>query len=1118
MASVDLLPWNSAPGRSIDIELGGQEVINIELDTLDSNADDVLEVLKEGQPKVAYWTRLAGEYMRRDHLDAAEKIALSAIESFQSSGSISSLPTIYSLLSSIQLAKARKAPKLKLHNARQDIMTAEKSRDEYMKEATQLLNHGDQAAAEGGEISSATKELLLLTRAIHQLANRSMEDALRSFEAVLKERPTNLISLLGKARILYARRQYTAALKLFQQALQLNPYCLPDPRIGIGLCLWAMNHREKAKAAWERSVEMNPSEWSGQLLLGLDALNASKNPDLTEDDRIQELMVGSKLIERAFNSNQRNASAANALCDIFLRKGQYKRALKLAERTIQFADTMAVLTEGHIHAGRVCHAEGSHSDALKHYKQATEGQSKNVLAAIGFAQMQLRNDETAAAIHTLDSLLQAPNPQKSLEATAMLASLRLHPRPGVSSSDAAQERTKSRELFDRVYRTIEQYDDAAAQNGSASGSERPPPRIVVDDVEMHIEFSRLLQSENLDRTGKISREAVRISEEGRVDPRLLNNLGVVSHLQSRFEEARIMYENALVGASALGAEAEAMSTSVLYNLARVYEDLNDDAKAMEAYEKLLDRHPEYVDAKIRRAHILSNMHQANEAHDLLKDSLASQSSNLNLRAYYTYFLIQSNASRPAREFVFGTLRDHDKHDLYALCAAGWLHYHQARESRDTSPKGVEERRVFFRRSAEFYEKALGLDPFCAIAAQGLAIVTAEDALGTMGGALPPGPAPDEGQRRVMNARDALEVFAKVRESTSDGSVYVNMGHCYFARDEYDRAIESYETASQRYYGGRNIPVLLCLARSWYVKASKEQSFASMTIALQFTQKALHIQPVDKAVVYNIAMIQQKSAELLFSLTPAKRTLADLERGIARAVHAQKMFGSLAADPASAVPYDRDLAEERKKYADSMLRRAEEHLSVQRQYEAEQAARLEGARQKRAAERERIEALEREREAKLKVQAEALAVERARARQEAQQWSADLVKNESDEEREQRKARKAANRKVKSEAPSGDEGISTPLGGAGGNDGEPKKKRRKLKKSGGVASAAASTQPSDAEDGGGLFSEGEEEKPNKKRGATRKRVKREEDDEPASAPRKKQYISKETISDSDEEME
>ena len=72
-------------------------------------------------------------------------------------------------------------------------------------------------------------------------------------------------------------------------------------------------------------LKKNPSEWSGQLLLGLEALNASKNPELSEDERIQELMIGSKLIERAFNSNQRNASAANALCDIFLRKGQHKR-------------------------------------------------------------------------------------------------------------------------------------------------------------------------------------------------------------------------------------------------------------------------------------------------------------------------------------------------------------------------------------------------------------------------------------------------------------------------------------------------------------------------------------------------------------------------------------------------------------------------------------------------------------------------------------------------------------------------------------------------------------------------------------------------------------------------
>ena len=68
------------PGRTIDIELGGQEVITVELDSLDPNPDDLLEVLKEGQCKVWIWTRLAAEYWRRGLLDAAEKIAKTAMQ------------------------------------------------------------------------------------------------------------------------------------------------------------------------------------------------------------------------------------------------------------------------------------------------------------------------------------------------------------------------------------------------------------------------------------------------------------------------------------------------------------------------------------------------------------------------------------------------------------------------------------------------------------------------------------------------------------------------------------------------------------------------------------------------------------------------------------------------------------------------------------------------------------------------------------------------------------------------------------------------------------------------------------------------------------------------------
>jgi RNA polymerase-associated protein CTR9 len=186
--------------------------------------------------------------------------------------------------------------------------------------------------------------------------------------------------------------------------------------------------------------------------------------------------------------------------------------------------------------------------------------------------------------------------------------------------------------------------------------------------------------------------------------------------------------------------------------------------------------------------MLADTNRNNEAHELLKQALASQSNNLNLRAFYTHFLLRTNMHKLAKDFVFTTLRDCDKHDIYSLCAAGLIQYHTARESRDVTGPGIEERRKCFQRSGEFYDKALTLDPTCAVAAQGLAIAVAEDAFGNLGGALGPVQG-DEGTNRAKNAREALDVFAKVRESINDGSVYANMGHCYYARDEFEKAIE-----------------------------------------------------------------------------------------------------------------------------------------------------------------------------------------------------------------------------------------------------------------------------------------------------------------------------------------
>ena len=120
---------------------------------------------------------------------------------------------------------------------------------------------------------------------------------------------------------------------------------------------------------------------------------------------------------------------------------------------------------------------------------------------------------------------------------------------------------------------------------------------------------------------------------------------------------------------------------------------------------------------------------------------------------------------------------------------------------------------------------------------------------------------------------------------------------------------------------------------------------------------MHLHPFDKAVLYNIAMIQQKAAELLISVPPAKRSLKDLQKAIEQAGHAQKLFASLAADKSQAVPYSRDIADQRRKYGESMLRRCEEHLTTQKAYEAEAQAKIEAARQRRQEEKERQDAAE-----------------------------------------------------------------------------------------------------------------------------------------------------------------
>lgn len=351
-----------------------------------------------------------------------------------------------------------------------------------------------------------------------------------------------------------------------------------------------------------------------------------------------------------------------------------------------------------------------------------------------------------------------------------------------------------------------------------------------------------------------------------------------------------------------------------------------------------------------------------------------------MRALYTYFLVETGGHTLALNFARDTLKTVARHDVYAMCAIGTLYYHEARENKHPSKEAQCDRSAKYVRAAEYFDKALQLSPQCAFAAQGLAIGLAEGMFGngpaeagtaaagstsTSGSSTAAAAAQPltESQARNRNARDALNILTKVKESVNDASVYVNIGHCHFMRAEYDRAIENvrrplpvstscstrsisllilapaalpsrsqYATASRRYMHGKNSTVLWYLTRSYFHKAEIEQNFAALQRAIEFGQKvrlsssyltracppprarrcadsdaraqATDLHPTDLVNKYNMALLKQTGLGILSQVAIEKRTSLELKQAYEHLQSAQ-MCVRLPLPPPPALALDED---------------------------------------------------------------------------------------------------------------------------------------------------------------------------------------------------------------------
>lgn len=397
--------------------------------------------------------------------------------------------------------------------------------------------------------------------------------------------------------------------------------------------------------------------------------------------------------------------------------------------------------------------------------------------------------------------------------------------------------------------------------------------------------------------------------------------------------------NGVAGAD--GAEdLEFEKTTVMFNAARLQE-FSSSATALEdarrTYETILQIHPEYIDARVRLAIMVSSLPASENvqgkatqmANAYFKEALSSDPSNLDTRAAYVCFLagefgsspypgqwgiikdtlaelfLGPNDSKAVRAFGGPTaarqVAELATQDPSIMSAMGWAYYQLGREARD---KKERERCIF--RSSEFFSQALANDAQCAVAAQGLGILLCDD--GLTGSRLGASDLEAECEARKKAVDEALATFIKLREIREDGSIHVCLGHALSRREEWDRSAKSYEIASKQYYSDSNPQVLTSWAFAEYHSGMASRSFVSLSRCLERLSQASVLFEVQRDDIiagtgsklaagggqdkqsnprilsleaeirynrYNSAVIKQKALQMLLEVRREERSLDEL---------------------------------------------------------------------------------------------------------------------------------------------------------------------------------------------------------------------------------------------------
>ncbi|KAG4956925.1 hypothetical protein JHK85_043305 [Glycine max] len=512
------------------------------------------------------------------------------------------------------------------------------------------------------------------------LAKGEVEQASAAFKIVLDGDHDNVPALLGQACVEFNRGRFSDSLELYKRVLQVYPNCPAAVRLGIGLCRYKLGQFEKAQQAFERVLQANPENVESLIALAIMDLRTNEATGIR---------TGMVKMQRAFEIYPYCAMALNYLANHFFFTGQHFLVEQLTETALAVTNHGPTKSHSYYNLARSYHSKGDYDKAGVYYMASVKEVNKPhefVFPYYGLGQVQIKLGDFKSALSNFEKVLEVyPDNCETLKALG-------HIYVQLGQTDKGQDFIRKATKID--------------------------PR----DAQAFLELGELLILSDTGAALDAFKTAHTLFKKGgqEVPIELLNNIGVLQFERGEFELARQTFKEALgdgVWLSFINEENKssidaATSTlqfkdmqlfhdlesnghhvevpwdkvTVLFNLARLLEQLYDSGTASIFYRLILFKYPDYIDAYLRLAAIAKARNNILLSIELVNDALKVNNKCPNALSMLGELELKNDDWVKAKETLRTASDATDGKDSYATLSLGNWNYFAAVRNEKRNPK------------------------------------------------------------------------------------------------------------------------------------------------------------------------------------------------------------------------------------------------------------------------------------------------------------------------------------------------------------------------------------------------------------------------------------------------